>query len=180
MEPCLSGLRYLFAKEVRALNPSAGSNPAGSALKLFMTMKGKITLKAMCIFQKDGQILVSKGFDKVKNETFYRFLGEHINFFESGEKGIRREIQEELKSDIKNLKFIDIVENLFIYQGEKYHEIDFIYSGDLVKKELYNQTSIHIIKETHEFDAEWFPIKDIFTNKIPLYPKFNYKELFKP
>src|SRR3989344_1086967 len=30
-EPCLSGLRYLFAKEVRDLNPSAGSNPAGSA-----------------------------------------------------------------------------------------------------------------------------------------------------
>ena len=31
LEPCLSGLRYLFAKEVRDLNPSAGSNPAGSA-----------------------------------------------------------------------------------------------------------------------------------------------------
>ena len=31
LEPCLSGLRCLFAKEVRALNPSAGSNPAGSA-----------------------------------------------------------------------------------------------------------------------------------------------------
>ncbi len=30
-EPCLSGLRCLFAKEVRVLNPSAGSNPAGSA-----------------------------------------------------------------------------------------------------------------------------------------------------
>ena len=38
-EPCLSGLRYLFAKEVRDLNPSAGSNPAGSAWNLATSWK---------------------------------------------------------------------------------------------------------------------------------------------
>ena len=32
METCLSGLRYLFAKEAGALNPLAGSNPAVSAI----------------------------------------------------------------------------------------------------------------------------------------------------
>ena len=31
-EPCLSGLRSLFAKEVGDLNPLASSNLAGSAL----------------------------------------------------------------------------------------------------------------------------------------------------
>lgn len=30
-EPCLSGLRYLFAKEAGALKPLDGSNPSGSA-----------------------------------------------------------------------------------------------------------------------------------------------------
>ena len=32
MEPCLSGLRYLFAKEAGALKPLDGSNPSGSAI----------------------------------------------------------------------------------------------------------------------------------------------------
>ena len=31
MEPCLSGLRYIFAKDAGALNPLEGSNPSGSA-----------------------------------------------------------------------------------------------------------------------------------------------------
>ena len=31
LEPCLSGLRFLFAKEVGDLNPLASSNLAGSA-----------------------------------------------------------------------------------------------------------------------------------------------------
>ncbi len=31
MEPCQSGLTYLFAKEAGALNPLDGSNPSGSA-----------------------------------------------------------------------------------------------------------------------------------------------------
>ena len=30
-EPCLSGLRYIFAKDAGALKPLEGSNPSGSA-----------------------------------------------------------------------------------------------------------------------------------------------------
>ena len=32
-EPCLSGLRYIFAKDAGALKPLDGSNPSGSAIK---------------------------------------------------------------------------------------------------------------------------------------------------
>ena len=143
-------------------------------------MRNEIKLKAMCIFQKGGQVLVSKGLDKVKNETFYRFLGGHIDFFETAEDGIRREIKEELGSEIENLKLLEMIENLFIYKGEKCHEVDFIFSGNLVRKELYEQNPIHVVEDTYEFDAHWVSIKDLISSRIPLYPKFNYQELFKP
>src|SRR3989344_4298780 len=142
--------------------------------------KGEVKLKAMCFFERDGKLLVSKGFDTVKREHFYRPLGGHINFFETAEAGIRREIQEELGSEIKSLKHLETIENLFTYQGKKEHEIVFLYSGDLAKEELYETDPIKIVELDHEFEASWVPIKDILSGQIPIYPKFDYKELFKP
>lgn len=133
----------------------------------------------MCLFHKDGKVLISKGFDKVKNENFYRVLGGSIIFFETGEAGVRREIREELLSEIENLKLVDIIENLFTYEGSNGHEIVFLYTGDLARKELYVQNPIHIVEDTYEFDAEWISTDDILAGKIPLYPALAYEALFK-
>lgn len=133
----------------------------------------------MCLFHNNGKVLVSKGFDRVKNEHFYRVLGGSVNFFETGKAGVRREIQEELHSEIENLKLVDVIENLFTYEGSKGHEIVFLYSGDLSRKELYEQNPIHIIEDTYEFDAEWIATSDVLAGKIPLYPALDYKILFK-
>jgi len=138
----------------------------------------KFNLKAMCIFHKDGKILVSKGFDKVKNEHFYRFLGGGVDFFETGKSAVRREIKEELHSEIENLEIIDVIENLFTFEGIKRHEIVFFYVGDLVNKELYKQNKIHVVEDTHEFDAEWISIDGILQGSLPLYPALDYKTLF--
>lgn len=140
----------------------------------------KIKLKAMCVFYKDGRALLSKGFDRVKNEHFYRVLGGGIDFFESGEEGVRREIREELESEIENLKLLDVKENLFTYQGKRGHEIDFLYNGDLVRKELYEMNSIRIVEPDMEFEAFWIPVKEIFEQGLQIYPIYNYQELFKP
>ena len=137
----------------------------------------EIKIKALCVFYKDGKILVSKHFDKVKNEYFYRVLGGSVNFFETSEAGVQREIQEELHSDIENLKLIDVIENTFHFEGNKGHEITFLYQGDLVRKELYLQDTIHITEETYEFDAKWTDLNEILASKIPLYPAYDYKTL---
>lgn len=144
-----------------------------------MNFEEKIKVKAMCLFHRNGKILASKGFDKVKQETFYRALGGSVNFFETAEAGVRREIQEELLSEIENLQFIDVIENLFTHEGSQGHELVFLYVGELVRKELYDQNPIHIIEETYEFDAEWIAIEDVLNGKITLYPALDYKSLFK-
>jgi ADP-ribose pyrophosphatase YjhB (NUDIX family) len=144
-----------------------------------MQSEEKIRIKAMCLFHKNGKVLVSRGFDKVKNEHFYRLLGGSVNFFETSESGVRREIQEELQSEIENLKLVHVIENLFTYEGRRRHQIVFLYSGDLARKELYEQNSIHIVEDTCEFDAQWVPTSDILSGRIPLYPAFDYKILFQ-
>ncbi len=133
----------------------------------------------MCLFVHDGKILVQKGYDKVKGEYFYRVLGGSLNFFEKIEEGLRREIREELKSELDNLALLDVVENLFVYEGNKGHEIVFLYSGDLSRKELYGQNTIHVIEKTYEIDVEWVPIEKVLNKEIPLYPALDWSRFLK-
>ncbi len=140
-------------------------------------VKEKIKLKAMCLFVHKGKVLVAKGSDDLNGKKFYRVVGGSVEFFETAEQGVRREIREELLSEIENLKFLDIVENLFTFEGKRGHEVVFLYIGDLAKKELYEQKTIRIIEPAWEIEAEWIPIEEILSGKMPLYPEYDYKKV---
>ncbi|MBI4836773.1 MAG: NUDIX domain-containing protein [Candidatus Abawacabacteria bacterium] len=137
----------------------------------------RIKVKALCLFHKDGKILASRGINKITNQVFYRLLGGSLNFFETGEAGIRREIKEELHSEIDNLHFIDVVENIFTHEDWRGHELIFLYSGDLVRQELYAQQMIHIVEDTYEFEAEWIAIIEILSGARTLFPALDWKSL---
>ena len=67
------------------------------------------------IVKKDNKILVSEGYDKVKNETFYRSIGGGIKFLENSKDALKREFREELNIDINVGEFLGISENIFTY-----------------------------------------------------------------
>lgn len=143
-----------------------------------MEDKELIRIKAMCLLHHDGKLLASKGFDRTTQKAFYRLLGGSINFFETSEDGIRREMQEELQSDIENLKLIDVVENLFTYEGVRRHDVIFLYTGTLTQKALYTQKTISITDGPHTFSAEWIPVEKIRSHEMTLYPTLDYPALF--
>lgn len=141
----------------------------------------------MCLFVHDGRVLVADantfkskgGSRKVVPGNFYRVLGGSINFDETAEDGVRREIREELQGEIENLERVDVVESLFTYAGERGHEIVFLFKGQLARKELYKQDSVHIDEDEYEFDARWIPIDEILHGDAPLYPTLNYQALLE-
>jgi len=137
----------------------------------------QIKVKAMCVLEHDGKFLVSKGYDTVKNESFYRILGGHIDFGESAESGVRREIREELGCELEKLKFLTVLENIFMYNGKSGHEIVFLYSGQLSDKGLYMKQSMSIVEPDKTLEAFWVSKKDILDNKIRVYPSFDYKHV---
>ncbi len=145
-----------------------------------MANKNSVGLKAMCLLLgSKRKILLGKGYDKVKRESFYRVLGGSLNQGESPEEGIRREIQEELNCGIKNLKFLDTIENRFVYEGENRCEIVHLFLGNVSDVKFESQKTVHIIEEKYEFDAEWVPINDVIEEQIVLYPVFNYKKFLQ-
>ncbi len=133
----------------------------------------QIEAKAICIIVRNNkEVLVGMGYDEIKQEHFGRMVGGGMNFGETGEEGVRREIREELHSELENLTFITIVENIFSYDGNDRHQIIFLYKGDLVNKDLYAMEKIPIV-DTTSFDAVWLPFQDVKDGKVKLYPQFD-------
>lgn len=126
------------------------------------------------IVKKDNKILVSEGYDKTKNEIFYRSIGGGIEFLENSKDALKREFKEELNIDINVGEFLGISENIFTYNGKNAHELILFYNVDINNfdyKEKY-----HIVDDNCENDAMWIDIDNFINGKLKIYPKeiFNY------
>lgn len=136
-------------------------------------------VKAMCLFKCKGKVFACKAHDEIKNETFFRVIGGSVEFSETAEKAVRRELREELNCEIKNLRFLTVVENIFTYKGERGHEVVFLFKGDLSNKDLYKKGAVCQVAGEDWVNAEWVDISDIFKGKVKLYPEFDYKKFLK-
>jgi len=127
---------------------------------------------AICLFLRDGKILVSEEHDPNKGETFYRPLGGGIEFGEHSIDTIQRELMEEIGAEVKDLAYLGTLENIFTFNGEPGHEIVQVYDGALVESGLYEQTMI----SGHEADVNqpmkviWKSLDDFGPDKLILYP----------
>jgi len=70
---------------------------------------------AVCLFRHENRILVSEGFDTVKQDYYYRPLGGGIEYGEPSREAVAREIREELGAEIENIRLLDVLENIFVY-----------------------------------------------------------------
>ena len=122
---------------------------------------------------KNNKLLISEGFDKVKNETFYRCLGGGIEFLEKGKEALKREFLEEINVDIIVKDFLGISENIFTYQGKKAHELILFYSIEIPNKNY--QEEYKVIDDYGETIAKWIDIDEFKNKNKILYPE----EVFK-
>ena len=126
---------------------------------------------AICVFRTKGRILVFEGYDPSKGQTYYRPLGGGIEFGESGETAVRREIMEELHSAIIDLKHLGFLENIFIFNGKPGHEIVMVYDGVLNESGLYEQTEMKVTEANGEIvRAMWKGLDEFGEGKSILYP----------
>jgi len=126
---------------------------------------------AICVFRNKDRILVFEGYDPIKNQSFYRPLGGGIEFGEYGEEAIRREIMEELHTEIKDLSFLGMLENVFIFNGTPGHEIVMIYDGRLEDSGVYDKAVVTVIEANgEEVRAVWKSLGEFGAGKSILYP----------
>jgi 8-oxo-dGTP pyrophosphatase MutT (NUDIX family) len=128
-------------------------------------------VKTMCIVRDGSKLLVSRDFDKFKQLHYFRPLGGSIEFGERSDEAAVREFREELGVTLINLKYLGVIENIFSMEGGNYHEIDFIYEGDIKERRIYGSNNIHAVESGVKFETLWIDYSEFKTGKLRLVPE---------
>lgn len=125
---------------------------------------------AICLFSRAGKILVAEYHDPAKQEKFFRPVGGGIEFGERAAETIARETLEELSAHVRDVRYLFTLENLFVYNGKRGHEIVLVHDGALVEETLYSRKWLDGQDTESTFQACWKSLDELRHDVRPLYP----------
>lgn len=112
---------------------------------------------AVVLEYEDKILLTVRKFDPHRGT--YDLPGGFIDYNESGEEGLTREIREELNLDIKEMSYLCSFPNEYLYKEVQYHTLDLIFTASI--------SNIDGIKAGDDIsDFIWVKPKDIDLNKV--------------
>jgi undecaprenyl diphosphate synthase len=113
-----------------------------------------------------------KEIDEVNNEVFYRPVGGGVDFQESSEDALSREIYEELGEKIINIRELGVLENVFNFRGKDQHQIYKGFFAEFENPEVYTREKIHGTElDGTKFTAEWMDLPTLLDKKTIVYPR---------
>ena len=134
-------------------------------------MSGAIRPIALGVVRRGREILVFDAYDSVKGERFHRPLGGGIEFGERAAEAVARELLEETGSEARIVRLLGVIENLFTYEGDQWHEVAFVFEAELADRSLYELDELEIVETNdgveQKVSAVWVDPDDL---AAPLYP----------
>jgi len=132
---------------------------------------GRVRSISIGILHQDGRILVFQGNDRRKERIFYRPLGGGIEFGESSEAALVREIREELGLEIEKPLLLGVLENIFTFEGTPGHEIVFVYEANFIDRTAYQNAWLPAREDSGvPFAAIWLDARTLGPESPPVYP----------
>lgn len=124
---------------------------------------------ALATPRRGDDLLVFEGHDPARGQPFYRPLGGGIEFGETAESAVRRELREELAVDLLDVRQVAVLENIFHGSGHAGHEIVFVFDCRLGDQSLYDRDLVGEILDDAGTKVMWRPLSS-FDARSPLYP----------
>ncbi|MFD1204652.1 NUDIX hydrolase [Sporosarcina contaminans] len=127
---------------------------------------------ALGIIIKEDDILLEEKIGKHSqgNGYYYRPIGGTIEFGETSDETLIREFREEIGAEIRIIRYIACLENIFTIEGIIGHEITQIYLVELVDKKLYENATFAVKEQTKVTTAKWIYKEDLFSGQKSIYP----------
>jgi ADP-ribose pyrophosphatase YjhB (NUDIX family) len=129
-----------------------------------------IRTKSIVIFKHKNRFLFTVCTENVTDKIFYIPVGGGVGFGEQSGDAAKKEVMEELGQEIENLQLLDIMENIFTYNGIDEHEIVFVYKADMKDKNAYDSLSPNKNDKEELIKLTWATIQEIKNKQIDLYP----------
>ncbi|MCC6461039.1 MAG: NUDIX domain-containing protein [Saprospiraceae bacterium] len=116
---------------------------------------------AFCLLEHKGRILLQEFWHEHEHYYFYRPLGGGIEQGELAADAMRRELREELDTEVDALELLTVLENIFEYGGETKHEIVFLFKAQVPEGPLTEAPELQILDNTFAFRAVWKPLEQL-------------------
>ncbi len=136
-----------------------------------MHKPGVIRVLALGLVREGDRIFISKGYDPVKQQTFYRAMGGGVDFGETSLAALKREFQEEIQAELTNIRYLGCLENLFTFNGKSGHEILQIYQCDFVDPKFYQLEHIVFAEGKRQKTALWVDLNRFKSGELQLVPE---------
>ena len=134
-------------------------------------MPQSIRATAQAIVRRRNQILVFESRDRIKNENFYRPIGGGVEFGERGLDAVAREFLEEAGLEIQNPRLIGFLENHFVFENQKGHELVQVFLCELKDPSLLERESFSLVEGDQKLnDAVWKDIEWMCRPETRFYP----------
>ncbi|HEY1546409.1 MAG TPA: NUDIX domain-containing protein [Kofleriaceae bacterium] len=118
----------------------------------------------------DGALLVYDGYDTATHERYHRPLGGGIEFGETAEVAVRRELHEELGVQLDGVALLGFLENLFTCDGRAGHQIVAVFAARLVDESLYARDEMAFSDNGVAGTARWVTRAAFRSDQNPLGP----------
>jgi 8-oxo-dGTP pyrophosphatase MutT (NUDIX family) len=118
-------------------------------------LTGYVRVKAICLFRHEGLLLAIDDYDPTKKQRFWVPIGGRVEFGETTQQAIIREVREELGAGITGVEFLGVLENLFTFDGGPGHEIVFVYDARFIDASKYESGPLTGVEGGEEFTAHW-------------------------
>ena len=129
-----------------------------------------IRVIAAALIRDGDRILVWHDHDPATGEIVAVPLAGGIEFGETGEQAIRRELKEEIGSGPKSVRYLGLFEDIFEWAGQKRHELFLIYDVELADRALYAADEVQVTEpDGSSYLAYWRPVTD-FVGSTRLVP----------
>ena len=134
----------------------------------FNHVKGRFNYRTAGVLMRQQEVLVHRA----ENEPFWTLPGGRVEFGESAQAGLARELHEELGVVAAVDRLLWAVENFFTYQEQRYHELAFYFLAALPgDSAAYAATTpFHGYEPGTTLIFQWYPLANL--SSLELYPSF--------